>query len=372
MTEGNAKLRFDSNNAVFYNPRMGLNRDIGVLFVRSYFRGGRIRVCDPMTASGVRAIRYASECPNVESVTASDVDPASIDYANRMIQLNHLTERISVIHANAVALLQNHMEIRFDFVDLDPFGSPSPFFESALRCTAEDGILAATATDMAPLTGTRPAACFRKYGIVVSRTEFEKEIALRVLAACLSLSSGRLQLGVKVVFSHASDHYARIYVQVNKGRPAANSSVKNLGFLEYCPRCLRRTTRELFGEYESNCKNCGSKMKVLGPLWLGKLWNPELVARMNENAPTISSSRLSELQTMLDRISGEVDAPPFYRRVDKIAHNLRTNPPRVREIVSALRSLGYAATLTHFHSNAFRTNASERVITDAFRRVKEV
>jgi tRNA (guanine26-N2/guanine27-N2)-dimethyltransferase len=324
-----------------------------------------------MTASGVRAIRYASECSNVESVTASDVDATSIDYANHMIQLNHLTERITVIQANAIALLQHHIDARFDLVDLDPFGSPSPFFESALRCTAEDGILAATATDMAPLTGTRPAACFRKYGIVVARTEFEREIAVRVLAGCLSLASGRLQLAVKVVFTHASDHYARVYVQVNKGRSVANSSVQNLGFLQYCSHCLQRTTRGVFEECECNCKNCGSKMKVIGPLWLGKLWDPELVARMNQNAATIASSRLSDLQILLDRIAGEVDAPPFYRRVDKTAHSLRTNPPRVKEIVSVLRSLGYAATRTHFHSNAFRTNASDRIVRCAFARVNE-
>lgn len=348
-----------------------MNRDIGVLFVQSYFRGRRIRICDPMTASGVRAIRYASECSNVESVTASDVDAASVGYANHMIQLNHLTERVTVVQANAVALLQDHVENRFDFVDLDPFGSPSPFFEGSLRCTAEDGVLAATATDMAPLTGTRPAACFRKYGIVVARTEFEKEIAVRVLAACLSLASGRLQLGVKVVFSHASDHYARIYVQVNRGKPAANSSIRNLGFLEYCSHCLHRTQQKLFEGLESNCENCGSKTTVIGPLWLGRLWDPELVAQMNENAATIVSSRLSDLQTLLDRIAGEVDAPPFYHRVDKLAHDLRTNPPRVREIVSALRSLGYVATLTHFHSNAFRTNASDQIIRRTFGRVKE-
>jgi len=368
--EGSARLSLDNSSTVFYNPRMGLNRDIGVLFVKSYFSGG-IHVCDPMTASGVRAIRYASECPNVASVTAADVDPASVECANRMVRRNNLAARISIIQANAIALFQDHIEDRFDFVDLDPFGSPSTFFESALRCTTEDGVLAATATDMAPLTGTRPAACFRKYGIVVSRTEFEKEIALRVLAANLSLSSARLQLGVSVVFSHASDHYARIYVRVNKGRPVANSSVRNLGFLEYCPRCLRRATRELFKEYESDCGNCGSKVKVIGPLWLGKLWDSRLVTLMCENAATLSSSRLSDLQTLLDRITQELDAPPFYHRVDKTAQVLRTNPPRVREIVSILRSSGYAATLTHFHPNAFRTDASDSFIRSTFRNPKE-
>ncbi len=371
FTEGRLKLHFDSNNEVFYNPKMALNRDIGVLFVRSYFREKSIRICDPMTASGVRAIRYASECSNVKTVIASDTDTASIDYANCMIRLNHVNDRISVTQADAVKLLQNHTETPFDLVDLDPFGSPSPFFESALRSTADNGVLAATATDMAPLTGTRPLACFRKYGIVATRTEFEKEIAVRVLAASLSITAGRLQLGIKIVFTHASDHYARIYAQINKGRSAANGTMKTLGFLSYCRRCLRRVAHESLEEHEVNCENCGSRMRVMGPLWGGKLWDVELLAQMTKNTATITSSRLSELQTLLDRIAGEVDAPPFYYKVDKIAHNLRTNPPRVKKIVSELRTLGYVATLTHFHPNAFRTNASDRVIHSAFNGVKK-
>ena len=178
ITEGKATLKFESSNGVFYNPRMGMNRDIGVLFVRSHF-ARKISVCDPMTASGVRAIRYASECPNVQSITASDVDPISVEYANQMVQLNHLSEKIAVSQADAISLFQNNVNNRFDFVDLDPFGSPCPFFEGALRCTVDGGILAASATDMAPLTGVRSAACFRKYGVVAARTEFEKEIAVR-------------------------------------------------------------------------------------------------------------------------------------------------------------------------------------------------
>ena len=371
VIEGNAKLCFDSNHEVFYNPKMGMNRDLGVLFVRSHFGDSRIRICDPMTASGVRAIRYVLECPNVESVTASDVDPASVDCANRMIRLNDLTQRVSVVKADAISLLLGNTESRFDFVDLDPFGSPAPFFESALRCTADGGILAATATDMAPLTGVRSSACFRKYGVVAVRTEFEKEIAVRVLAACLSLTSGKLQLGVSVVFTHTSDHYARVYVEVNKGRRASNDSIKNLGFLEYCPTCLHRITRKTLDEYQPNCEICGSKEKILGPLWLGKLWDAELVAKMNEHAATIASSRLSELQTVLDRIAGELDAPSFYNRVDKIARKLRTNPPRLRGIITQLRSQGHVATLTHFHSNGFRTDASDQHIRSAFALAKK-
>ena len=369
--EGKAKLRFGSNHSVFYNPKMALNRDLSVLLVKSFFRGRRIRICDPMTATGVRAIRYASECPNVESVAASDVDPTSATFANRMIELNNLTERITVTQANASSLMRDHMETGFNLVDLDPFGSPSPYFESALRCIAEGGILASTATDMAPLTGARSAACFRKYGVVTTRTEFEKETAIRILAACLTLVSGRLQLGVKVIFSHASDHYVRLYAQVNKGKQAANTSIRNLGFLEYCSHCLRRVTRQIFEENEFNCNNCGAKMRTIGPLWLGKLWDPELVVLMNAQAVTIDSSRLTYLQTLLDQVSAEMYAPPFYHRIDRIAHNLRINPPRVRDVVSTLRSLGYMGTLTHFHPNAFRTDAPDQIILGTFDRSKK-
>jgi tRNA (guanine26-N2/guanine27-N2)-dimethyltransferase len=371
VIEGNAKLFFDSNHDVFYNPKMEMNRDIGVLFVRSYFRTKPIRVCDPMTASGVRAIRYALECPNVESVTASDADPVSVDYATRMIQLNHLSERIFTVKSDAITLFQSRGDTRFDFVDLDPFGCPAPFFESALRCATNEGILAATATDMAPLTGVRPAACFRKYGVISVRTEFEKEIAIRVLAACLSFAAGRLQLGAKVIFAHASDHYARIYVQVNNGRRASNDTMRNLGFLEYCPMCLHRSTRRLLERYQSVCEKCSSSNKILGPIWLGKLWDGELVTRMSEYAATIVSSRLSDVQTLLDHIREETNAPAFYHRVDKIARNLRTNPSRLRNIISELRSQGYVATLTHFHPNGFRTNASDDTIRGAFSLAKK-
>lgn len=151
--------RLTRRTGVFYNQRMDLNRDLAILFASSHFPTWmRIRVCDPMTGSGVRAARYVLESSNVASVLAADKDPDTVEAARRTIQLNGVDAKVSVLERDANLLLTEHSENRFDLVDLDPFGSPAPFFESALRATNDGGVVAATATDMGPLTGARAAS----------------------------------------------------------------------------------------------------------------------------------------------------------------------------------------------------------------------
>ena len=78
---------------------------------------------------------------------------------------------------------------------------------------------------------------------------------------------------------------------------------------------------------------------------------------MNDYSGLITSARIADLQKLVGQIDEEVMAPPFYYRVDLVASSLRMNPPRIGMLVSALRDMGYVATRTHFHPNAFRTDA---------------
>lgn len=365
--EGNVRLILPGAASlrarVFYNPKMSLNRDLAVLFARSHFRSLKpLRVCDPMTASGVRAARYVLECPNVGSVIAADNQPEAVEFAINSIRLNGLDERVSVIESDANLLLLNYMKNRFDLVDLDPFGSPAPFFESALRATLDGGLLAATATDMAPLTGARTRACIRKYGVSPIRTEFEKEMAVRILTANLAICAGKLELGINIVFSHASDHYARIYASVTRSKAASNHTARSIGFLEYCPKCLKRTGRKSIDLIQRECENCRARTKVAGPIWLGELWNEQTVLNMIERTPMLSSSRLSEIQAILRSIWDEQRAPAFHYRVDSLSKVLGVKPPALKKILSALRDSGFEASRTHFHPNGFRTNANERTL----------
>lgn len=365
ITEGRARLILPNQERtrgpadVFYNPMMSLNRDLAVLFAISYFPATRqLHVCDAMTGSGVRATRYLLETPNVERVTAADNNRLAVEYARRNALLNGLETRISVAESDASQLLVNHQSARFDIVDLDPFGSPVPFLESALRATRVGGVLAVTATDMGPLTGARKAACIRKYGITPLRVEFEKELALRILAAALAQAACRLELGVRFVFSHATYDHIRTYAAVMKGRANASSTAKSLGFLEYCSGCLRRQVRQTMDSLRPTCEVCQRPTWVGGPIWVSGLWDAAVTQRMIALIPTIQSERLTELQNLLNLIAEEQSAPPFYYRTEYVSSWLGMKPAKISTTIASLRDAGFTATRTHCHPSGFRTNAS--------------
>ena len=368
ITEGKARVQLPTPpQKVFYNPKMSVNRDLGILFVASHFsHARRLRLCDPMTGSGVRAARYLLETTNVEHVVAADSGQDAVELSQQTIRLNGLKERTTVIHVDAHTLLSQHAVDRFDIIDLDPFGSPAPFFESALRATAAGGVIAATATDMGPLSGARPTACMRKYGVSTVRTEFEKEIAIRTLASCLLSVASRLELGIDIAFSHATDHYARLYAVVGKGKKAANHALAKLGYITYCPSCLCRSEARSMSAVGGECVNCGAVTKIGGPFWLGDLWDRLTVESMVRRTPSLESSRLSEIQRMLDLIREELDSPSFYYTTDTISSVYRLKPPSVPWLLQSLRNDGYRASRTHFSPTGFRTDAPLQTVVASF------
>jgi tRNA (guanine26-N2/guanine27-N2)-dimethyltransferase len=351
---------------------MSINRDFAMLFASSHFpRSKEVRLCDPMTGSGVRAVRYVLETPNVKHVVAADRDGIAVDLAQKTVLLNSLEDRISVIHSDVHTLLSAHATDRFDMIDLDPFGSPAPFFESALRATVDGGVITATATDMGPLSGARPTACMRKYGISPIRTEFEKELAVRSLASSLSRTACSAELGIRIAFSHATDHYARLYAVVSKRRKSANQTLANLGYVTYCATCLFRIEAKSISSVRGKCVNCGAPACIGGPFWLGPLWDKETVESMVRLTPALVSTRLSEVQKILGRVQEEADAPSFYYTTGAMASRYSVKPPSLTLLVESLRKYGYQASKTHFNPTGFRTNASPHDIIRCFRTIAE-
>jgi tRNA (guanine26-N2/guanine27-N2)-dimethyltransferase len=376
IIEGRAKillpLQAGKASGVFFNPKMNLNRDIAILFACSHFPSSkRLRVCDPMTASGIRAIRYALETPNVLSVLAADREPDTVEIARAAIRLNGLDEIINVVESEANLLLLSQAAVRFTVIDLDPFGSPAPFFENALRATLDGGVIAATATDMGPLSGARASACIRKYGVRPIRSEFEKEMAVRILAACMCISAGRLELGIEIAFAHATDHYARIYAKITKGRGWANLSTESLGFLEYCPNCLRRSAYGKLELMAGTCEECGGKTRIGGPVWLGPLWDGPTVQAMIEHIPLLLSTRLSEIQGILTAIDQERNISPFHYTTDAFSSRFHVKPPALVRVLDALGQAGFEASRTHFSPTGFRTNAASPEIASIFQALAE-
>ncbi|MBS7638416.1 tRNA (guanine(10)-N(2))-dimethyltransferase, partial [Candidatus Bathyarchaeota archaeon] len=220
---------------VFYNPRMKLNRDSAVIVLKAHQRmfSKSLRLCEPMCGTGVRGIRFALEVEGLEEAVLGDVNPLAVRLAEINADLNNVSDRVRVrlMEANLLLALHASRTQRFDYIDIDPYGSPVPYIESALRACRDGGLIALTATDMAPLCGVNPRACLRRYGGWPLRTEYSKELALRLLVSSLVLAAARLEMFVNPVFSFSIDHYLRVYASVGRGARGADSCLNEVGYI---------------------------------------------------------------------------------------------------------------------------------------------
>ena len=346
---------------VFYNPKMKFNRDVAVLVLRAFQRrlGRTIRVGEPLAGCGIRGIRFAREVPEVESVALNDLNPVAARLMEKNVADNGVAGRVTVTNLDANSFLSLHAspKERFDAVDVDPYGSPSPFLENALRTLNNNGLLAATATDTAPLCGVNPRACLRKYQGKPLRTEYCRELGIRLILNSIASTAARHDLGTRVLLTHATDHYLRVYVQVSRGAQRADTSIDQLGYVLHCFRCLHRTwSRGLMPVLDLRCPICSGRMDFAGPLWLGPLIEGDFCKEILDEAEEASSER--RVSRLLGNLVEEADAPPTFYVVDKVCDKLDLPIPPKREVLEELRRRSYFAGGTHFHPAGLKTDAS--------------
>jgi tRNA (guanine26-N2/guanine27-N2)-dimethyltransferase len=352
-----------SKAPVFYNPVMELNRDLTVLALQAYQRmaNHEITVCEPLTGCGLGGIRFAAEVGGVKKVLMNDISKEAFRLASFNVRLNGLNEKATVKHEEANLLLSRHSapHKRFDAINIDPFGSPVRFLDSSVRALRNGGLIALTATDMAPLCGVHPRACVRKYGGKPLRTEYCHELAVRLLAGSLTTTAARHDIGVSVVFSHRAEHYIRVYATIKYGAKNADESIKSMGYLLHCFKCFHREKEnETFTVKRSaTCSECGSRLNLAGPLWLGRLFDARFCELMEDEARRRRLGLAQRIQRMLTLIRNEGEAPITYYVVDKLCDSLNLPVPPVKKVVEALRREGFQASLTHFSSRGIRSDA---------------
>jgi tRNA (guanine26-N2/guanine27-N2)-dimethyltransferase len=364
-----------SKAPVFYNPVMELNRDLAVLALQAYHNATRCQfsVCEPLCGCGIRGIRFAMEVEGVQKVLMGDINERASKLANYNVQMNGLGERVNVKNEDANHLLANCAapRNRFDVVDIDPFGSPVPYLDSAIRALRNNGLLALTATDMAPLCGVHPKACIRKYGGKPLRTEYCHELAVRLLAGCLTTTAAKHDVGVNVVFSHSSNHYVRIYATIKYGAKKADESIKSMGYILHCFNCFHRETAKVpsfFGQ-SGKCSECNSSLSIAGPLWLGKIFDKQFCELMEEAAKKRDLRLGRRIEKTLALIKNEAEAPITYYVSDKLCDRLNLPAISVPKLVEALRIARFQAYATHFNSKGIRTDASAVKIKELMQRI---
>lgn len=229
--------------------------------------------------------------------------------------------------------------------------------DSTLRAINYGGMIALTATDMAPLCGVNPRTCLRKYGSLPIKASYCHELAVRILTGALIRIAARYDLAATPVLSYAANHYIRLYAILKKGIKRADTMLKQVGFIKHCPKCLDRKTLDLNeATPKIECKKCGSQMLLSGPLWIGELANKEFVEEMLENS---ERARLCDfkLLKMLHLLLGEIGQPPTFFNIDELCSRVGVESIPTDLVVEDLRKKSFKASKTHFDERGVKTNA---------------
>jgi tRNA (guanine26-N2/guanine27-N2)-dimethyltransferase len=345
--------------SVFYNPAMELNRDISVVALTVYRKGidHNITVCDAFGGTGIRGIRYAKEIEGIENAIVNDLNPLAVDLARGNIDLNQL-ENVIVCKEDANMILRK-CKGKFDVIDIDPFGTPSPYLDSAASSLRAGGMICVTATDTSALCGTYSEPCIRKYSSVPLKTEYCHENGLRILAGFVARTFSKYKKFIEVKFSHSTEHYMRIYATIGKGAANTDESLRSMGYVAHCKSCLYRIViKGLAPSIPENCPVCGGKLNIGGPLWCGDMYDTDFVTSMIKTVEYLSLNTENKVIKLLNTCLEESNAPQTHYEIHKVCKNLKTSAPPILDVMDKLREDGFFVSRTHFSPTSLKTDAN--------------
>src|SRR3989344_4647798 len=224
---------------VFYNPVMASNRNIAVLLLNSVDKV-KMNIASPLAGSGIRELRFLQELKSgkIENIFMNDIKDNFPTVIAENLKLNRVTKeqkgKLIVHNEDANLFLLNQVKHPvsdsfcgyFDYIEIDPFGSPNPFLAAAIARITREGIIAITATDTAALTGTYPKVTKRKYWARAVRNYMMHEIGLRILIRKIQLLGVQFDKALVPILSYHKDHYFRIYFRSEKGKEKCDELMK--------------------------------------------------------------------------------------------------------------------------------------------------
>ena len=341
---------------VFFNPVQELNRDVTVAALRAY-REREPRAesyLDATAASGIRGVRAAAEG---WETTCADIDEDAVALASENLARNDLDGE--VLHRDANPLLH---EDYFDVVDIDPFGTPIPFVDAA--CQGTRNLLCLTATDTAPLCGAHFHSGVRSYSAVPRNTEYHAEMGVRILLSALVRTAARYDIAAVPILTHATKHYVRTYLELDRGATVANEAMDQLGYIHHCEHCLRRDTETgLIADPPERCPDCEHGIQTAGPVWLGPTHDDDFVASVRESI-TAEMGTADKAVDLLDTLESELSVPTHYDQ-HRLCKRWGRSAPAMDDFLQQLHAAGHDASRTHYGGTTLKTTASVPEIRSA-------
>ena len=329
------KKDVNAKMSVFYNPIMKSNRNISILLLNAT-SNKNMKVALPLAGSGIRGLRFIKELKKgkMKELFVNDKKDNFIDVFEANLTKNNISSsnRITIKKEDAAKFMLD--ESGFDYIDIDPFGTPNPFLGATIARISRNGIIAVTATDTAALTGTYPKVTKRKYWARSLKNYMMHETGLRILIRKIQLQGIQFDKALTPILAYHKDHYFRIYFKSEKSKTKCDETIKNHQYLLFCPKCLNFKV----SNYNCGVCKCKSKFDYAGPLWTGKLFDSKLLKKMVKNNPYDEDKKFLNL---LVKESG-IDVVGFHD-LHVIAKKSKKEPPRMDVALKKMKGVR-----THF------------------------
>lgn len=445
ITEGKATILFPKGNEVFYNPIQQFNRDISVLGIKAWshlyeqersnkkrknksdatsrkqsklsedLNNGKqidnknedihpesnaketsdslqesrryIEIIEALSASGLRAIRYALEIPNVKTVIANDFSANAVDSIKRNSKYCLSEQIVQPNQSDATILMYQHKQKPVHVVDLDPYGSATPFMDSAVQSVRDGGLLLVTCTDLGVLAGNGyPEKCFSQYGGQTFHSDASHESALRLVLHMVASTAAKYGRSIEPLLSLSIDFYVRLFIRVSISPIKVKNNASRTMIVYGCNGCRAYTTQSLGKTTEKNghvkygyakgpsisekCPHCDYTHSIAGPMWGGPIHNTDFIDKMLELHKSLDDAiykTLPRIQGMLVQAKEELSDVPFYFSPQSLSSIVRTSSLPQRKFVSALCNAGYRVSSTHALPGGIKTDAPFSYIWDIYR-----
>uniref|UniRef100_A0A6B2L1K9 tRNA (guanine(26)-N(2))-dimethyltransferase n=1 Tax=Arcella intermedia TaxID=1963864 RepID=A0A6B2L1K9_9EUKA len=402
LTEGKATVIYEEKH-VFYNPIQEFNRDLSILMIKMYNEQLKIEaeqngkshpgidILEALSATGLRSIRYWKEIPNINKIIVNDLEPTAVETIKKNLEFNNIDITKCIPNqgdCNDVMYGVRNATKKFDVVDLDPYGTASPFLDAAVQALNHGGLLCVTCTDLAVLCASHPETCYAKYQAIPLKGEHCHETALRIVLNNIQSHAVRYKKTIEPLVSIYVDFYVRLFVRVYDNPHATKSAFSRSGMLYQCGGC-KTFWPSRFGEVTQDnkgnskykmtigptvppkCEFCGSTVKMGGPLWLDPMHNVPWVKRALQHLEQEETKSMykshKRIKGLLSICAEELPGSPLYYNHSALCNIARLETPSLIVFRSAVLSTGHKVSASHCVPNAIKTNAPNTVIWDIIR-----
>ena len=384
------------------------------------------RILDALSATGLRALRYAKEIPMATSITANDLSHSASASIKLNVEYNTVTEKVipntgdAIEHMRRAATRGPDSPGLYHVIDLDPYGTAAPFLDAALQATVDGGLLCITCTDSGVFASLGYLEkTYSQYGGLPLKGAHAHEGGLRLVLHAIATSAARYGIAIEPLLSLSIDFYIRVFVRIHRS-PAEVKFLASKTMMVYnCDvgcgawsvqhfaRLKEKKAKngDIFYTHTSAlapsanmlCEHCGFKTHQAGPMWGGPLHNPHFIQRILDMLPSLDTNiygtipriegmlnlalheHLDDTSTPVTGLKPLPDRPvptmnpvarsnhPFFFHPSSLARVLHCVAPSDAALRGALKNLGYRVTRSHTKAGSMTTDAPWSIIWEIMR-----